>query len=121
LALIQQYEKHPLWDTLKTETIFVAISSYRDSELCITLQDIWNKALHPERVFFGIVEQNDIEDAYTAHAKNSGIPKDHIRIKTMHFKEAKGPTWARHLCEKLWNGEEFYLLTDRKGGIIIIV
>lgn len=30
----------------------------------------------------------------------------------MHYRKAKGPTFARSLCESLWDGEEYYLMTD---------
>jgi hypothetical protein len=54
-------------------SIFVAISSYRDPELCVTLIDLMDKAYNPDRVYIGVVEQNDPLDVYSAHAKNSGL------------------------------------------------
>lgn len=46
LALFQKYRDST---PITKPTIFVAISSYRDSELCLTLRDCYEKALYPER------------------------------------------------------------------------
>lgn len=109
LELLPLFEKR---QDITKPSIFIAISSYRDPELCYTLRDIYEKAMFPERLFFGILEQNDKSDPYSSHAKNAGIPLDQIRIHSMDYREAKGPTWARHLCEKLWRGEDYHLMTD---------
>lgn len=98
-------------------SIFVAISSYRDPELCLTLRDLFEKAYNPDRVYVGIVEQNDPKDPVTCFAKNTlikGKPVDpnHIRIISFHYKDAKGPTHARAICEGLWKQEEYYMMTD---------
>lgn len=94
-------------------TIFVAISSYRDPELCVTLDDLWSKAQFPNRVFVGVVEQNDVKDDKRCFSLNSTIDKKNLRIYSMHYKNAKGPTWARHLCEReLFKNEDFYFLGD---------
>jgi [Skp1-protein]-hydroxyproline N-acetylglucosaminyltransferase len=111
----------PLPSHLTEPTIFVAISSYRDPELCFTIRDLFDKARNPSRVFVGVVEQNDSSDALTCHIKNASDPnsddprknfQDRIRSITLHYKEAKGPTYARHLCEGLWKNEEWYMMTD---------
>lgn len=94
-------------------TIFVAISSFRDPELVPTLNYFWKYALCPNRVYFGVVEQNDPkEDDPKCFAENSIVPKEHLRIHKMHYTETKGPTWARYLCENLWKQETYHLMTD---------
>jgi hypothetical protein len=93
-------------------TIFVAISSYRDPELCITIEDLFKKAYNPNRIFVGVVEQNDPKDAITCHSKNARIDQSRIRCITKHYKQAKGPVIARSLCESLFNGEQYYCMTD---------
>lgn len=100
-------------------TIFVAISSYRDPELVPTLDNCWESAIFPNRLFFGILEQNDPEDSETCHAKNSQIPKSHLRIETWNYTAAKGPTVARHACEKLWNQEQVTLFTFSNNQISV--
>lgn len=98
-------------------TIFVAISSYRDPELCFTLQDLFDKAYNPSRVFVGVVEQNDNSDSATCHTINAINDtkiksRENIRFQTLHYTLAKGPTHARAICESLWKGEEYYMMTD---------
>ena len=93
-------------------SIFVAISSYRDPELCLTLQDMMQQAHNRQRIWVGIIEQNDSNDPPTAHARNANIDQTHLRVQTLHYRQAKGPTYARSLCEKLWNGETYFMMTD---------
>jgi len=98
-------------------TIMVSISSYRDSELCLTLRDLIEKALNPSRLSICVVEQNDIMDEYTCHAKNilkASLPikPDQLKVKTLHWSEAKGPTYARSICEGFFNNEKYYLMVD---------
>lgn len=112
--LVQKYSKiSEYWNS----TIMVSISSYRDSELCLTLRDLIEKAVNPSRLSICVVEQNDYMDEYTCHAKNilkTSLPikKDQLRVKTIHWSEAKGPTYARAMCEGLWKGEKYYLMVD---------
>lgn len=105
-------EKYGKRSELTEPTIFVAISSYRDPELCVTLLDLMDKAYNPARVFVGVVEQNDPIDKYSSHAKNSKLPENQLRVITMHHKEAKGPTHARAICEGLYRGEDYYMMID---------
>lgn len=97
-------------------TIFVAISSYRDPELCITLKDVFRKAFNKKRVIIGVVEQNDPSDPYTSHIVNFDIPDsvapDQIRVKKILYRDARGPTHARSICETLYKDEDYYLLVD---------
>lgn len=97
---------------INSKTIFVSISSFRDPELIVTLNDLWDKAYNRDRIYVGILQQNDYQDEPECFAENCKIPKDHMVIEFMHFSEAKGPTYARSICEKLWNGQEYYMLVD---------
>jgi hypothetical protein len=46
-------------------TIFVGIAGYREQELIPTIESIFNRAEHPERVFVGVCEQ-DLQDKLNA-------------------------------------------------------
>lgn len=113
-ALVSKYSKiSEYWGS----SIMVSISSYRDSELCLTLRDLIEKSINPSRLVICIVEQNDYMDEYTCHAKNilkTSLPikPEQLKVKTIHWSEAKGPTYARSLCENMWNGEKYYLMVD---------
>lgn len=107
------YQKCSIWPHLADATIFVAISSFRDRELTLTLQDLFDKSFNRTRIFVGVVEQNHpTQEGHTAYAKNAIVDSDHIRIISMHFNQASGPTTARHLCETLYRGEEYHLMVD---------
>lgn len=125
----QKYDKKYSNKSEFTEpSIFVAISSYRDPELCVTLQDMMEKAYRPNRIFVGVVEQNgnqngifhhfsdlfyfDPKDPLSSHSKNSGLSQKNLRTIVLHFKDAKGPTYARSLCEGLFRNEDYYMMTD---------
>ena len=93
------------------ETIFVSVASFRDHLCSKTIHHIFEMAKHPSRIFVGICEQNDPHEKdevcpiLTEHAGN-------IRKVELHYKDAKGPTWARYLCSTLYKGEDFFLQID---------
>lgn len=96
-------------------TIFVSVASYRDDECKDTVYDMFAKAKNKDNVFAGVVQQNKEgeEDCFDkcaecAQRKQAG----HIRVINMSHEDAKGPTYARYLCSKLWRGEEWYLQID---------
>jgi [Skp1-protein]-hydroxyproline N-acetylglucosaminyltransferase len=93
-------------------TILVCIPSFRDPELCNTIRDCFDKALYPKRIRIAVVEQNDPKDPFDCHAHNSGIDPFHLKIKTLHCKDAQGPTYARRLLQELHNGEDWILGLD---------
>ena len=96
-------------------SIFISVASYRDDECKDTVFDLFDKAKNPTNIYVGVVQQNKEkgEDCFDkceecSKRKESG----HIRVKNFSFMEAKGPTFARYHCSKLWRGEEFYLQID---------
>lgn len=97
---------------LDRSTIFVSIPSYRDAECKVTLKDIFDKALYPNRVYVGILTQNhpdhqeEICREYSPHQSN-------IRSKNINYMDASGPLKARSLIAKdLYNNENYYLMID---------
>ena len=137
-------------------TIYLMLASYRD-ELCHrTIADAFEKATHPDRVFVGIVEQNEYEvpvghepdvpclaferlhhGAANAGATESifrtceefqaasaeviaaegGMPVlcrwgSHLRLYKQRARDATGPTFARHVGDRLYRGEYFFLQTE---------
>jgi hypothetical protein len=105
--------------TKNDTTIMVSISSFRDFRCPATLYNLFSKADHPDRVFMGVIQQNDDGDPdclweYCVMMKNSvGITpivtnadkKEDIERDCPHFhqvkimrvsaEEAKGPTYGR--------------------------
>ncbi|KAL0483367.1 hydroxyproline N-acetylglucosaminyltransferase [Acrasis kona] len=109
-------------------TIFISIASYRDVQCAYTLLDAYKNAKHPERVFAGIVQQNDAmrdSDCLSApidRTKDAELLikyKDNMRIHRVDHNIAKGPTWARHLViDKLFRGEDFVFQIDSHSRFV---
>lgn len=109
----------PIGETSKPleDTIFISIASYRDSECSDTVRDIYKKAKHPERIFCGICEQNSsaVEEQCV---RGDGIPRQNLRVVRLPHTEAKGPTYARYLCSRLWRGEKYFLQIDSHSTFV---
>lgn len=97
------------------DTIFVSIASYRDDECKDTVYEMYAKAKSPDNLYVGVCQQNKEgeEDCFDkcpecSQRKQSG----HIRVINFDFMDARGPTFARYHCSKLWRGEEFYFQVD---------
>jgi hypothetical protein len=101
------------------QTIFISVASYRDTECSDTIRDIYAKAKYPERIFCGICEQNsgDVEEACVQNEKVS-IPMKNLRIVRLPHTQAKGPTYARYLCSRLWRGETYFLQIDSHSTFV---
>lgn len=96
-------------------TIFVSVASYRDDECKDTVYDMFAKAKNPDNIFVGVCQQNKEgeEDCFDkcpecSQRKMSG----NIRVINFDYMDARGPTFARYQCSKLWRGEEFYFQID---------
>lgn len=102
--------KEPFEESQK-ESIFVSVASYRDTECMTTLNDMFSKAKHPERIFVGICEQN------SPQKNEQCVPlefkyHDNVRKISIPNKEAKGPCYARYLCSTLFRGETYFMQID---------
>ncbi len=90
-------------------TIFVNIAAYRDAEAYPTIQDLFEKAAHPEHIHVGICWQ------YNTMREDPFMVRDHkhqVSVINIDYKKAKGACWARHITQKLYGGEEYYLQID---------
>ena len=108
LDVVESYVDSP---GAKEQTIFVSVPSYRDETCMATLQDMFENADTPARVFAGCCEQNTDETKemcrpgkFTWH--------NNVRVVSIPFMEAKGPTYARALCADLYRGEDYFLSID---------
>lgn len=89
------------------ETIFIQIASYKDPELIKTIKDCIKRADHPGRLTFGICWQYADDENLGAYEHD---PR--FRIHKIHWKDAKGVGWARHICNGLYRYEDFTLQID---------
>ena len=90
-------------------TIFVSVASYCDDLLLQTLDDCYRKAAHPEAVFFGVVDQDEID----MRRQIDALPyRRQIRYLQINPLDSRGVSWARHLAFSLYGGEEYFLQID---------
>lgn len=95
------------------DTIFVSIASYRDPECVNTLIDLFTQALHPDRIFVGVCEQNAPEDQCCLDSQQLEPYLNQIRILQLSHFDARGPMYARSLIEQeLYENEMYYLQLD---------
>lgn len=105
------------------ESIFVSIASYRDPECAKTLSRAFDRAADPNRVAFGIFQQNAEADVdcvagladlveCPAHAACGRVLSGQIRAHRVHWSRTLGPTIARHLSERLYRDETYVLSFD---------
>lgn len=100
--------------------IFISVASYRDSECSNTINSIFSKAKWPKNVYIGICEQNKYESRFLGELCVKDYFDDYkdieymsrVKIHKMSYKDAKGPTYARYYCSKLWSGQEYFLQID---------
>lgn len=109
------FEKTPRFNIMPG-TIFISIASYRDSECSNTINSIYSNAKWPKNVFIGICEQNKYTDEYKGELcikpEFEKLYSDNIKITRINYIDAKGPTYARYYCSKLWSGQEYYFQID---------
>ena len=96
-------------------TIFVSIVAYRDSELGPTLTSLMATAQYPKRVFVGVLLQLD-ESADQSLLES--LPREkqwfasQVKILSVEARHARGPCYARALCQRLYSDENYVLQTD---------
>jgi len=91
------------------ETIFISIASYRDSECQHTVNDIFEKAEHPNNIIIGICFQfHPEQDSLYFEGLKDHPRKNQIKIDYVHMNEACGPCWARYKCQQLYQNETYF-------------
>ncbi|RLN91793.1 hypothetical protein BBJ28_00027004 [Nothophytophthora sp. Chile5] len=124
LAVSQQHLRPPPPRIPRSFDIFIGLSVFRDSYRCATtIFTGLQRAKHPERLYFGVVDQvypsdgtclNEFCKMAEAAWPDRGVCpyRDHIRVDERSAYESRGPTLARHLQQKLIQNEEFCLQLD---------
>jgi len=110
--LKESYHKQYKNLKIKKDCIFISVASYRDTECNNTINDIFKKAKHPEKVFVGLCQQNKNSKEQCLSDVINDKYKSQIRQKNISYLEARGPTWARYICSHLWDGEEYFMQID---------
>ena len=90
--------------------IFISIASFMDSQLDNTINDMIQKADHPERLVFGVVNQHTIEEMKAFKRRHIRDPL--IKVIDVFHKDSKGCCWARSKVQTLLTNEELYMQID---------
>lgn len=87
--------------------IFVSVASFCDPMLLFTIRSALKTARHPERLSFGIVDQNKT-------SVEPEIPRGAWRIAylTIDPHQSRGACWARALAMSLYSGEDYFFQID---------
>ncbi len=91
----------------QNELIFISIAAYRDPQLVPTIHDCLRKAIHPERLRFGICWQRAGDEPPLPFLRD---PR--FRILIVDWQDSKGACWARAEIMKLWSGEAWFFQVD---------
>jgi [Skp1-protein]-hydroxyproline N-acetylglucosaminyltransferase len=103
------------------ETIYVSVASYRDPECSPTVDSIYARAKHPDRIRVAVVLQRTEDDEMcpTPEESCSVNPEQAlckyrhlIDIYEMDARLAVGPVFARHLGHRLYRGEYYAMQVD---------
>jgi [Skp1-protein]-hydroxyproline N-acetylglucosaminyltransferase len=111
------------------ETIFVAIASYRDFQCRQTVESIFTRATHPERIRVAVVDQIDKDADVPCSKPEDSCESDpnqvlckykkQIDFYTMEAQFAMGPVFARHLGNRMYRGEYFAIQCDAHVDFVL--
>ncbi|VEU33507.1 unnamed protein product [Pseudo-nitzschia multistriata] len=105
-------------------TIFIAIASYRDPECSLTVEDIFARAKHPERLRVAIADQRKVDgndpscrppgEDSCREAPDQTLCPYADRIDYIEYPSILmvGPVFARHLVNRMYRGEYFAMQVD---------
>ncbi|KAL7536557.1 hypothetical protein ACHAXR_007243 [Thalassiosira sp. AJA248-18] len=107
---------------VKDRTIFVAIASYRDWQCRDTVTSIFKRAMYPQRVRVGVVDQivegeDGPCDAPYKPCKDDPEQelckyKSQLDVFQVDAPLSIGPVFARHLGHRMYRGEYYYMQSD---------
>ena len=128
----------------KDNSIFVSISTYRDTLCPMTLKSIYSHAARPENVNIAIFQQNCFEEkcrtgvleggkveeagtdmnCYTEFCnsdegiKSNACNTGQIRLFNVNESQSLGPYMARYVSGKMYQGEQYYLQIDSHSEFV---
>eukprot|EP00466_Bigelowiella_natans_P010470 jgi/Bigna1/36005/e_gw1.12.178.1 len=103
-------------------TIFVSVASYRDHRCTGTVESLFERALHPQRVFVGAVPAcyflpftgSCAEMPYQTLCKYA----NQIRVHMVQAEGSLGPTFGRHRADRLYRGETYAMQVDAHSTML---
>jgi hypothetical protein len=105
----------PINNNKQTNTIFVSIASYRDSQLVDTIDSLFKHKSNKNNIIIGVCMQDTQENYDNFKYKNN----PNVRIHFIPYQEAKGVGYARHFIQQnLFENEDYYLQIDSHSRAI---
>ena len=89
------------------KTILIEIPAYRDKQLLKTMDSALIQADHPDRIHFAVCYQDDDMEDY-----NKLLEYKNCKVSYMKLADAKGLCYARYVCQKMLDDEDFVLHID---------
>ena len=103
-------------------TIYVGIASYRDFQCRLTVESIFSRAAHPERIRVGVVDQivpgEDVKCNEPVQSCDLNPDqalckyKDFVDVYQVPAQLSIGPVFARHIGYRLYRGEYYATQSD---------
>ena len=90
-------------------TIFISIASYCDPLLKATIEDACAKAIYPERLKFGVVEQTDLTQKLPVASMPQSKQIRYLAVDRLH---SRGAGWARNVAMSLYQQEDWFFQID---------
>lgn len=91
------------------DRLFVSVASFCDPMLAFTLDSARSQAAHPDRLFFGVVDQS----MPGGHLRRADVwSHRQVRHTRVDARESRGACWARALAMALFEGEDWFLQVD---------
>ncbi len=101
-------------------TIFIALASYCEPELDLTIQDAIDKADNPASLRFGICHQYDVEGEpdISESCVDHRLGDLRFRIVKFDHRDSQGGCWARHLVQTMYADEDYTLQIDAHSRFV---
>lgn len=90
-------------------TIFVSVAAFCEPHLQLTVQQLYAKAKHPQRIFVGLVDQSEElnPDWLTQFPARKNI--NYVGLSPV---DSRGVSWARAIAFSLYNDQDYLLQID---------
>ena len=90
-------------------TIFVSVAAFCEPHLQWTVEQLFAKAEHPERVFVGLVDQSDnLNPAWLVNLPT----RKQVNYVGLSPVDSRGVSWARSIVFSLYNDQDYLLQID---------
>lgn len=94
---------------IKEESIFVSIASFRDPDCRNTIASLLEKAMYPDRVRIGVLNQIIAGEDSDCIIEPIGT---NVVVEELDASLSKGTCWARSRVQALWRDEDYYFQID---------